>query len=176
MLIFGWFYQTSEAFTPWMKPQGDTSVTDTRRTKFKVTRKTVADQGEPPPPPPPCPHIFRPKWGPKGPKYFFWDRAPPPYLRVWMTAPPPLSEGLDPALTLSLNFLHLIFFFKNVRGGGQWNFPWVIIGQEGSRVYVRAVLNWVVVLLLFTWIFSGVNFSIKIRAFQKFWHNGNLNV
>ena len=91
-----------------MKPQGDTSVTDTRRTKFKVTRKTVADQGEPPP----CPHIFRPKWGPKGPKYFFWDRAPPPYLRVWMTAPPPLSEGLDPALTLSLNFLHLIFFLK----------------------------------------------------------------
>ena len=51
MLIFGWFYQTSEAFTPWMKPQGDTSVTDTRRTKFKVTRKTVADQGEPPPAP-----------------------------------------------------------------------------------------------------------------------------
>lgn len=55
MLIFGWFYQTSEAFTPWMKPQGDTSVTDTRRTKFKVTRKTVADQGEPPPPHPPAP-------------------------------------------------------------------------------------------------------------------------
>ena len=53
MLIFGWFYQTSEAFTPWMKPQGDTSVIDTRRTKFKVTRKTVADQGEPLPSPAP---------------------------------------------------------------------------------------------------------------------------
>jgi len=54
-------------------------------------------------------------------KYFFGDRAPPPYLRVWMTASPPpspLSEGLDPALTLSLTFLHLIFFL-NVRGGGQ---------------------------------------------------------
>ena len=83
MLIFGWFYQTSEAFTPWMKPQGDTSVTDTRRTKFKVTRKTVADHGEPLPPPP-RPHIFRPKWGPKGPKIFFW--RPGPF---------PLSQGLD---------------------------------------------------------------------------------
>ena len=26
---------------------------------------------------------------------FFGDRAPDPYLRVWMTPPPPLSEGLD---------------------------------------------------------------------------------
>ena len=51
MLIFGLFYQTSEAFTPWMKPQGDTSITNTRRTKFKVTRKTVEDPGEAPPPP-----------------------------------------------------------------------------------------------------------------------------
>ena len=89
MLIFGLFYQTSEAFTPWMKPQGDTSITNTRRTKFKVTRKTAEDPGEAPPP---HPHlIFRTKWGPKGPKIFFWDRAPPPYLRVWMTAPPPPS-------------------------------------------------------------------------------------
>jgi len=31
--------------------------------------------------------IFRQKWGPKGRKNFFWDRAPP-YLRVWMTRPP----------------------------------------------------------------------------------------
>ena len=40
------------------------------------------------------PFIFRPNWGPKK---LFGDR-PPPYLRVWMTAPPPppfpLSEGL----------------------------------------------------------------------------------
>ena len=28
----------------------------------------------------------------------FGDRPPPPYLRVWMTEPPPLSQGLDPAL------------------------------------------------------------------------------
>ena len=27
---------------------------------------------------------------------FFPD--PPPYLRAWMTAPPPVSQGLDPAL------------------------------------------------------------------------------
>ena len=74
MLIFGWFYQTSEAFTPWMKPHGDTSITNTRRTKFKVTRKTVADPGEPPPPP----YIFRPK------KNIFWRPGPSP-----------LSQGLD---------------------------------------------------------------------------------
>ena len=30
--------------------------------------------------------------------YFFGVRPPPGYLRVWMTAPLPLSEGLDPAL------------------------------------------------------------------------------
>ena len=101
MLIFGWFYQTSEAFTPWMKPQGDTSVTDTRRTKFKVTRKTVADQGEPPPPPPRPP-----------PKIFFLRLGPSPLSQGLDDRPPPLSESLDPALTLSLNFLHLIFFKK----------------------------------------------------------------
>ena len=31
-------------------------------------------------------------------KIFFWNPPPPPYLRVWMTGPPPLSQGLDPAL------------------------------------------------------------------------------
>ena len=46
-----------------------------------------------------APLTFRPNWGPKGRKKFF-RRLPPPYLRVWMTAPPPphLSEGLDPPL------------------------------------------------------------------------------
>ena len=34
------------------------------------------------------PLIFRPKWGRKGRKKFFGDR-PPPYVRVWMTAPLP---------------------------------------------------------------------------------------
>ena len=36
-----------------------------------------------------CPLIFWPNWGPKGGKsFFFWDRAPPLYLRVWMTGLP----------------------------------------------------------------------------------------
>ena len=47
----------------------------------------------------PAPLIFRPKRGPKGRKCFLWDRAPR-YLRVWKTAPPPLSEGVDPLLVL----------------------------------------------------------------------------
>ena len=37
----------------------------------------------------PPPFIFRPNWGPKGQKIFFWR---PPF------PPPPLSQGLDPAL------------------------------------------------------------------------------
>ena len=39
----------------------------------------------------PLPLIFRPNnSGPKGGKLFFWRPPPPPYLRVWMTAPSPL--------------------------------------------------------------------------------------
>ena len=34
---------------------------------------------------------------PKGQKTYFGDRPPPPYLRIWMTAPS-LSPGLDQAL------------------------------------------------------------------------------
>ena len=34
-------------------------------------------------------------------KTFFWDCPPPsPYLRVWMTRPSSLSEGLDPSLVV----------------------------------------------------------------------------
>ena len=50
----------------------------------------------------PPPLIFRPNWGPKGPKFFFWDQTPlTPYIRVCMNAPPgsPLSEGLYPSTT-----------------------------------------------------------------------------
>ena len=43
------------------------------------------------------PLYFWIKMSPKGPKTFFGDRPPPPYLRIWMTAPS-LSPGLDPAL------------------------------------------------------------------------------
>ena len=38
------------------------------------------------------PPIFRPNWGPKGRENLFL-RPPPPYLRVWITAPPPLISG-----------------------------------------------------------------------------------
>ena len=31
-------------------------------------------------------------------KKFFLRPPPSPYLRVWMTGPPPLSKGLDPPL------------------------------------------------------------------------------
>ena len=45
------------------------------------------------------PHSFWSKLRSEGRKKLFLDRPPPPYLRVWMTAPPPsLSEGLDPPL------------------------------------------------------------------------------
>ena len=33
-------------------------------------------------------------------KTFFWDCPPLPYLRVWMTRPSPLSEGLDPPIVV----------------------------------------------------------------------------
>ena len=41
----------------------------------------MADPGEAPLHP-----IFRPNWGPKGQKIYYWD-LPPPHLRIWMTAP-----------------------------------------------------------------------------------------
>ena len=48
------------------------------------------------------PVIFRPNWGPKGQKNVFLRLSPPPspYLRVWMTRPSSLSEGLDPSLVV----------------------------------------------------------------------------
>ena len=50
------------------------------------------------------PLIIRLNWGPKGRKNLFVNTGPPPpqpYLRVWMTGPHPLSEGLDPPLLCS---------------------------------------------------------------------------
>ena len=43
------------------------------------------------------PLYFWIKMSPKGQKTYFGDRLPPPYLRIWMTAPS-LSPGLDQAL------------------------------------------------------------------------------
>ena len=38
--------------------------------------------------------IFKPNWGPKGRKKFFDTiPPPPPYVRVWMTAPPPPTRS-----------------------------------------------------------------------------------
>ena len=55
---------------------------------------TVADPGEGPRWPPPT-AFFWTKMRPKGPKHFCFETPPPPPFRVWMTAPAPLSEGLD---------------------------------------------------------------------------------
>ena len=43
---------------------------------------------------------FWTKLRPEGPKKFFWETAPLPYLGVWMTPPPPPPpfQGLHPAL------------------------------------------------------------------------------
>ena len=37
-------------------------------------------------------------WTKLRPEENFFQTTPPPYLRAWMTPPPPLSQGLDPAL------------------------------------------------------------------------------
>ena len=36
-------------------------------------------------------------------KIFFGDR-PPPYIRVWITPYPPLSQGVDPALLCTITY------------------------------------------------------------------------
>ena len=55
---------------------------------------SVAGPGRPPPP------FFLDQTGAEGPNFF--SRPGPPYLRVWMTAPPPLTEGLDPPLLIPM--------------------------------------------------------------------------
>ena len=53
----------------------------------------------PPPPPPPRAHLFLDQTEARRAEKFFFETAPPPaYLRVWMTAPPPLCEGLNQPL------------------------------------------------------------------------------
>ena len=73
----------------------------TRGTVFQYGAVAVADPGEGSGGPG-LPLIFRPNWGPKAWKHFFWDRLP--YLRVCLIAPSPrplLSEGLYSPLSLS---------------------------------------------------------------------------
>ena len=50
-----------------------------------------------------APHYFQTKLRPKGPKKLFAESGLLPYLRVWMTVPTLLSEGLDPPLHLHTN-------------------------------------------------------------------------
>ena len=52
------------------------------------------------------PLSFRPNWGPRGQKSFFF-RLAPPYLRVLMTTPPLLSQRQDPALIIIIVYLLL---------------------------------------------------------------------
>ena len=63
---------------------------------FRICK--VADPGVGPGGPPPL--FLDQTEARRAEKKFFWETGPPPFLRVWMTAlpPPPLSEGLDPAL------------------------------------------------------------------------------
>ena len=42
----------------------------------------------------PAPLFFSIKMRPEGPKKIFFETGPPPYLTVWMTAPPPPSPYL----------------------------------------------------------------------------------
>ena len=58
------------------------------------------------------PLIFRPNWGPKK----KWDRPPPPYLRVWMSAPSLIwLSGSVTAL-----------YGKIQDCGGNWWIRWII--------------------------------------------------
>ena len=88
-----------------------------------------------------APLIFRPKWGPEGRKKFFCRPPSPPYLRVWMTAPPPpLSEGdLDPRLRGSIYPLLVpwweIWFCVYVRGLSGSLKLWLVSGWFCIRLH-----------------------------------------
>ena len=87
--------------------------------------------------------IFRPNWGPKGPKKIFGDR-PPPYLRVWMTAPPP------PLIRRSESTTEDLFIWARLTGLARlpgWILPWVHMRnfspvsemRKGQRSWVRVL-------------------------------------
>ena len=60
----------------------------------------MADPGESPGGPDPPSPYFKTKLSPEGPKHFFGTPAPL-YLRVWRTAPHPLSQSLVRHLVVS---------------------------------------------------------------------------
>ena len=70
----------------------------------------------------PAPLIFRPKWGPKGGKKFFWRPPPPPtYIRVWMTAPHPPPSPLIWRSGFATD--SCIYFSVNPRRKQSWTSP-----------------------------------------------------
>ena len=80
------------------------------------------------------PPLFLDQTRPEEPKNFFGRHPPPPYLRVWMTGPCPLSQGLDPALSLNPQRLlkwtcNGVFERLFGPGGGNFNtsFPKIIM-------------------------------------------------
>ena len=56
----------------------------------------------------------------------FLGTAPPPYLRVWMTCPPPLSEGLNPQLK---------------RDNGKLKRAWMSSTREVQNVFGQVIFN-----------------------------------
>ena len=65
----------------------------------------------------PPPLIFRPNWGPRGRKNFFWRLPPPPPPSKDLDDRPPLSQGLDPALVVG-GMLFLPPWFFRYKGVG----------------------------------------------------------
>ena len=68
---------------------------DCRRFQWRIQRRGPGNL-------PPLPLFLNQTEARRAEKQIFGDRPPPPYLRVWITAPHPplirLSQGLDPAL------------------------------------------------------------------------------
>ena len=58
---------------------------------YSLENTAVADPGKGPV----SPLTFGPNWGPKARKFFSSRPPPAPYLRVWLTPPPPPLIGLD---------------------------------------------------------------------------------
>ena len=86
-MLLNTFLQTFELYhlTFWQEVEGkDWIGSNMRDPSTKDGMCIVGDPGEGPGGA--APLIFWPQWGPKGGKsFFFWDRASPLYLRVWMT-------------------------------------------------------------------------------------------
>ena len=76
-------------------------VVNSMETQWRIQGK---DPGGPPP------LIFRPNWGSKGRK-LFRETGPPPYLRVWMTAPHLISRSGSGMAQGNIALLYMSFMF-----------------------------------------------------------------